>query len=410
MSTGEVFLHTAQAFLPRLVELRRDFHRHPELSNAEHRTQARVADELRGLGVEVQTGVGGTGVVGVLDPTGEAAGESRGGAGSPRPCVALRADMDALPIQEENDVPYRSQVPGVMHACGHDFHMAALLGAAMLLAARREALPGPVKFIFQPSEETVSGARRMIEDGVLDAPPVDAIFGFHNVPLLPAGQVALKEGPTMAAVDTVHIDVVGAGGHGGIPQRTVDPIVAASALVLALQTVVSRGVDPLEAAVVTIGSFQAGTASNIIPDRAQLAGTVRTFNPAVRDLAEAAIRRVAEATVAAFGARAEVRYERVVPAVRNEAVMTRIARQAAAGLLGDEAIREAQMTTGGEDFALFLERVPGCYLSIGSGDPEGGPVAPWHSSRYQVNESALAVAAAVMARTALLALKELRRA
>lgn len=371
-----------------LVAIRRDLHRHPELSGKEERTAGVVAGRLRGLGLEVRTGVGGTGVLGFL----------RGS--RPGPCVALRADMDALPIQEATGAAYASLVPGVMHACGHDVHTTCLLGAAALLAGRRDRLAGSVKFLFQPAEEDDRGAKAMLAAGVLEDPAPTAICGLHTFPRLPAGQVGVAAGPLMAGIDTIRITIRGAAGHGAAPHRAVDAIVAAAGAVVGLQHVVSRRLDPQEPAVVTIGTFHAGLAPNIIAPAAELTGTVRWMRPETRDRLPGIIQDTVANLCRAYGAEADMRYERNLPPVINDAGIADRVRRAAARLLGPDAVRPAETTMGGDDFALYLERVPGCYLWLGTGDPARGITYDWHDPRYDVDEGALAVGGALLAETA----------
>ncbi len=375
--------------LPDLVAVRRDLHRHPELSGREERTAGLVAGRLRDLGLEVRTGVGGTGVLGVL----------RGS--RPGPCVALRADMDALPIQEETGAPYASLVPGVMHACGHDAHTTCLLGAATLLAGRRDHLAGSVKFLFQPAEEDDRGAKAMLAAGALEDPAPTAICGLHTFPRLPAGQVGVTAGPLMAGIDTLAITVRGAAGHAAEPHRGVDAILAAAASVVGLQHIVSRRLDPQEPAVVTIGTFHAGLAPNILAPVAELRGTVRWMRPESRDRLPALIRETVTALCRAHGAEAEVRYERTLPPVINDAGVADRVRRAAARLLGADAVHPAEPTMGGDDFALYLEQVPGCYVWLGTGDPARGATYDWHDPRYDIDERALAVGSALLAEVAL---------
>jgi amidohydrolase len=372
-----------------LVAIRRDLHRHPELSGKEERTARIVAEHLRALGMEVRAGVGGTGVVGLL----------RGG--RPGPCAALRADMDALPIHEETGAPYASVVPGVMHACGHDVHTTCLLGAARVLAGLRDRLAGSVKFLFQPSEEDDRGARAMLNAGAFDDPTPSAICGLHTFPRLAAGQVGVAAGPLMAGIDTLAITVRGAAGHAAEPHRGVDAILAAAAAVVGLQHIVSRRLDPQEPAVVTIGTFQAGLAPNILAPVAKLEGTVRWMRPESRDRLPALIQESVAALCRAHGAEVEVQYERTLPPVINDRAAADRVGRAAARLLGADALRPAERTMAGDDFGLYLERVPGCYLWLGTGDPARGVTYDWHDPRYDIDERALAVGSALLAQAAL---------
>lgn len=362
-----------------MVELRRDLHMHPELSFQEERTPAKIAAYLESLGIEVRTGVGGRGVVGVLDGA------------RPGKTVALRADFDALPIQEENDLPYASQVPGVMHACGHDVHTATLLTVAKVLGEARGELAGRVVFIHQFAEELApGGAKPMIEDGCLDG--VDAIYGAHVWSSLPLGKVGFRAGHAMAAADTFEVTINGRGGHGAMPHVTVDPLVTASQLVVNLQQVVSRNVDPLKPAVVTVGSLHAGSAFNVIPDTAYLKGTVRTFDENVRKDIESAIGRIVEGTCAAAGAQASYSYKRGYPAVWNHQAETDTIERLARKLLGDDAVTEVEPVMGGEDFAYYLEKVPGTFFFVGGRNEELGMNFPHHHPRFNVDERSMPVA------------------
>ncbi|KQN72487.1 M20 aminoacylase family protein [Devosia sp. Leaf64] len=356
------------------VALRRRLHAAPELGRAEVATSKLVAELLEGWGYEVATGLGVTGVVGTL----------RNGAGER--VIGLRADMDALPITEATGADYASQTPGVMHACGHDGHTTILLAAAKELAARRN-FSGTVRLIFQPAEET-GGAVQMIEDGLFERFPVDAIFGLHNWPGVPAGEFRFIEGPAMASVDLVIITIRGKGGHGALPHETVDPIVAASSLVMALQSIVSRNVDPLETAVITVGMMHGGSMPNVIPDSVELQITVRSFTDVVRDRIRERIKTLAEAQAASYGAVAEVFHPPGFPALHNDAEETAFARQVAIRHFGDAQVGTLAPLLVSEDFAFMLEKQRGSYLFIGN-----GPSADLHSPRYDFNDAIIAPAA-----------------
>lgn len=385
----------AAAIERELIELRRQLHRRPELSFEERWTSAFIADYLEKLGLAVRRNVGRTGVVGVL----------RGA--RPGPTVALRADMDALPVTEESGAPYASENPGVMHACGHDTHVACLLGAAKLLTGARAQLGGNVVFLFQPAEEIGAGADAMLADGAFDDPRPEMVFGLHNHPEIPVGKVAIKAGPLMAASASITIKVRGKGGHGAMPHRDIDPIVAASAIVMNLQTIVSRNVNPLEPAVVTIGQFHAGTAGNIIPETAELTGTIRAFDEGLYNELPKQIERVITNTAAAFGAAAELKVHQSIPApVVNEERSTAIIERAVVKALGQDAVVRPTPSMGGEDFALFQKRVPGCFVWLGVGNPEIGAVHPWHSPHYKVDERALKIGAYTLAQAAADAIDE----
>ena len=374
---------------PGVVADRRDIHQHPELAYEEKRTSALVEARLRELGLEVRTGVGGTGVVGLL--RGRSAGKT----------VLLRADMDALPIREENQAPYASRHPGVMHACGHDAHTAILLGVARVLVDRRAEIPGTVKFMFQPAEEGGAGALRMIEDGVLEDPSVDAAFGLHVDTERYVGQVALRPGPAMASSDRFTITVRGKGGHAASPQRTVDPIVIGAHIVTALQTIVSREVSPSQPAVVTVASMVAGTTYNVIPDTATIQGTVRAYRDKVRQHVEDRLGEVARGVAAAMRATAEVDYRSGCPALENDAEKVELVRAALGELLGPAAVLVREPVMGAEDFAFILQRVPGAFMHLGVRDPGWESPRPVHTATFDLNEDALPVGVAALAATAL---------
>ncbi|HEY9343681.1 MAG TPA: M20 aminoacylase family protein [Inquilinus sp.] len=373
---GDGIAAGVEAHREAMVVLRRDLHRHPELAYRERRTGDLVTEALTAWGYEVHRGLGGTGVVGTL-----ALGDG------PRR-VGIRADMDALPIVEATNLPYASGTEGVMHACGHDGHTASLLAAARVLAERR-GFSGTLHLIFQPAEEGGAGARRMIRDGLFERFPCDAVYGLHNWPGVPAGQFGFITGPAMAAADRVTIRVVGKGGHGAVPQQTVDPVVASASLVMALQSVVSRNVSPLDAAVVTVGAIHGGQAANVIPDAVELRLTVRTFKPEVREGIEARITALARAQAESYGATAEIEYLRGYPVLVNHAAETDFARQVAAAQFGADRIQaDFPPITASEDFAYMLEERPGSYLYLGNGDS-----AALHSPNYNFNDEILPVAA-----------------
>ncbi|MBM3470541.1 MAG: amidohydrolase [Armatimonadetes bacterium] len=372
-----------------LVTLRRDLHAHPELAFQEERTAGIVEARLRAAGLEVRTGLAQTGVVGIL----------RGG--MPGRTVLVRADMDGLPIQEASEVPYRSRIPGCMHACGHDGHTAIAVILAEILSGRRAEMAGTLVFAFQPAEEITSGALPMIEAGVMDAPPVDAVVGLHLWNDLPVGTVALSPGPVFGSVDEIMISVEGRGGHGAIPHQAVDPIVAAAHAVTALQTIVSRETAPLDAVVVTVGTIHAGTAFNIIPDRVEMRGTVRAFTGEIR---ERTLRRVEEMVAAVARA---VRCEATVtsrfgcPPAVNDPAVTAIVREVAATVVAGEHVVDLRPTTGSDDVAYFLQRAPGCYFAVGSHNRDRGLDAAHHNPRFDFDEEALVIGAKVLGGAAL---------
>ena len=378
-------LRAARAIEPWMVEIRRDLHRHPELGLEEHRTRERVEGWLGELGIPFVGGLAGTGVVGTL--AGRAAG----------PAVALRADLDALPLVDGKDVSYRSCHEGKMHACGHDVHTAILLGAARLL--RDSELPGPVKLIFQPAEETVGGARMLVEQGVLADPPVDAIFGLHVDPGMEVGTVGLRYGQRNASSDNLKIVVHGRSCHGAYPSSGVDAIVAAAQVVSALQSVVSRNVDARGSAVVTLGTIAGGTQGNIVASRVEMVGTVRTLDNVTRAHVLRRVREVAEGVAAGLGARAEVEIEPSYDPLVNSDPMVDVVRQSATEMLGEKGIVLVQRPNMGvEDFGFYLSHVPGAFYSLGVRNEAAGIVHPVHHELFDVDEACLAYGAALQAR------------
>ncbi len=371
-----------------LVATRRDLHRHPELKYEEHRTAGIVAARLGELGYRVTTGVGGTGVVGLLE-----------GAGS-GPTVLLRADMDALPIEEATGHDFRSTTRGVMHACGHDAHVAIGLGVARRLAAAKDRWRGAVKYVFQPAEEGGCGALRMIERGVLEGPAVDAAFGLHVWSDLPAGHVAVRAGPVMASVDEFHVVIRGRGGHAAMPHLARDPVVAAAQVIAALQTMASRGTDPFEQLVVTVTQVHSGTGFNVIPETAELHGTVRTFGGRAFEQAPERLTAITRGVAGALGCETDVRYERLNPVLVNDAGATEVMRAAAAEVAGAPNVSGDQRTMGGEDFAFIARRVPACYAFLGIRNEAKGFVHGLHSPRFDLDEDALLTGVALLERAA----------
>ncbi len=362
------------ARMGQFVSIRRDLHAHPELGFQEHRTSALVAGKLAQWGYEVFTGIGGTGVVGRL---------SRGQGGKR---LGLRADMDALPITEASGRAWSSRQPGLMHACGHDGHTAILLAAARLIAEDAQ-FQGTVHLIFQPAEEGGAGALRMMADGLFDRFACDAVFALHNMPGLEAGHFYFREGPSMASSDYASITLHGIGGHGAMPQTTADPVVAAAAIVMALQTVVSRNVDPLQTAVVTVGALQAGQANNVIAAQAQLELSVRALDPQVRSLLRQRIFELVNAQAASFKVRAEIDWRDGYAVLVNAAEPTRLATQVALELFGADRVHtDARPLTASEDFAFMLERVPGCYVLVGNGGPGTAGACMVHNPCYDFND------------------------
>jgi len=376
-----------------LIRTRRDLHRHPELAFQEHRTAGIVADRLRAAGYEVRTGIAETGVVGTL----------RGGAGD-GPTLLLRADMDALPIQEDTPHDFRSTVDGRMHACGHDAHTAIGLAVAERLAAGRERWGGTVKYVFQPGEETGQGALRMIQQGVLEG--VDLALGLHVWMGLPSGVVGVTPGPFMASAGEFDLTIQGKGGHGAMPEQTVDAVLVASQVVVALQSIVSRGVSPLDSAVVSVGSFHAGTTHNVIAGSARLTGTVRSFTVEGCEELPGRIERVAAGVCEALGATYGFEYRQDTPPTINDPATAELVRAAALEVVGDDRVRFGPQvrTMAAEDFGEFLLRVPGCYFFVGAESAEKGMVHPHHSPHFDVCEDSLPVAVEVLERAALRAL------
>jgi amidohydrolase len=372
-----------------LIRTRRDLHRHPELAFQEHRTAALVADRLRAAGYEVRTGVAETGVVGTLG----------GGAGG-GPTLLLRADMDALPIHEDTPHDFGSTADGRMHACGHDAHTAIGLAVAERLAAARESWGGTVKYVFQPAEETGQGALRMIGDGVLEG--VDRALGLHVWMGLPSGVVGITPGPFMASAGEFDLEIRGRGGHGAMPEQTVDAVLVASQVVVALQSIVSRGVSPLDSAVVSVGSFHAGTTHNVIAGSARLTGTVRAFTVAECEELPRRIERVVAGVCSALGATFEMHYRQDTPPTLNHAESAELVRAAALEVVGAERVRFGPevRTMAAEDFGEFLLRVPGCYFFVGAESAAKGAVHPHHSPHFDICEEALPVAVDVLERAA----------
>jgi len=382
MSTS--MLADLQAGAAPFVALRHDLHRHPELGLQEVRTSALLAAQLEGWGYTVTRGLASTGLVAQLVR----------GTGSQR--LGIRADMDALPIHEANTFAHRSVHDGVMHACGHDGHTAMLMAAAQYIAKEIE-FSGTLNLIFQPAEEHPGGARLMIGQGLFEKFPCDAVFAMHNMPSIPAGQLVFMEGPAMASSDDVTITLTGVGGHGAMPHRAQDPVVAAAAIVMALQTIVSRNVDPQQTAVITVGSLVAGQANNVIPASARLELSVRSLDREVRDLLQARITALASAQAESFGLQARVDYKRDYPVLVNTPHETEFARQVATELVGEARVtRQGRALTGSEDFAFMLEHCPGSYLLIGNGagEDQAQHACMVHNPGYDFNDDILPVGAA----------------
>ena len=377
-------LSQLQALSEEFTALRRDIHRHPELGYQEFRTSDLVAERLASWGYQVTRGLGGTGVVGQL----------RRGSGPKR--LGLRADMDALPIQEATGLPHASCHAGLMHACGHDGHTATLLAAAKHLAEQGE-FDGTLNLIFQPAEEGLGGAKKMMEDGLFEQFPSDAIFAMHNMPGFPRGKLLLRDGATMASSENITITLEGKGGHGAMPHLAIDPVVAGASIVMALQTIVSRNVAPLQMSVITVGSLQAGDANNVIPQSATLKLSVRSLDRGVRQLLNQRIREVVEGQAQSFGVQASIDFQGGYPVLVNTQAETDFARQVALELVGAENVElQTVPLTGSEDFAFMLEQVPGSYLLIGNGDEASGGhgACMVHNPNYDFDDGNIAIGAA----------------
>ena len=385
-AAGRPFAHIAR-FYPELTAFRRDLHAHPELGFEEIYTSGRVHEALKACGVdEIHTGIGKTGVVGVIRGRSTASGRM----------IGLRADMDALPMAEDNDFEWRSAKPGLMHGCGHDGHTAMLVGAARYLAETRN-FDGTAVLIFQPGEEGFAGARVMIEDGLFDRFPVDAVYAMHNWPGMPAGTVGINRGAMMAAADRITIEVMGKGGHGAHAYLTVDPVVVSAHIITAVQSIVSRNVRPIDAAVVSICAVQAGDlgAMSVVPGKATLVGTVRTFSSRVQEQVERRLAELCSAVAAGFGATAQVKFERIYPATINTAPEAQFAGDVAQALVGAHNVeRNMEPSMGAEDFSFMLQKKAGAYLRIGQ-DARGG--AFLHNSQYDFNDEILPLGAALHA-------------
>ncbi|MBD2178869.1 amidohydrolase [Pseudanabaena sp. FACHB-1998] len=380
---------------PSLVQWRRDFHRFPELGFQEKRTATAIAEKLTAWGIPHQTGIAQTGIVAIIE------GKKKSNPNNKinQKVLAIRADMDALPIQEENIISYKSQIDNMMHACGHDGHTAIALGTAKYLWEHRADFSGTVKIIFQPAEEGPGGAKPMIEAGVLENPQVDALIGLHIWNNLPLGTVGVRSGALMAATEYFHCTITGRGGHGALPHQTIDSILVTSQIVNALHSIVSRNVSPLESAVISIGEFHAGSATNIIADFAKISGTVRFFNHEVGAKLAKRIEEVIAGICAAHGASYELNYTKLYPAVINDYAIAELVRSVAENVIETpEGIVPECQTMGGEDVSFFLESVPGCYFFLGSANPDKGLAYPHHHPRFNFDEIALATGVEIFAR------------
>ncbi len=383
-------LDSARSIEPRIVDVRRTIHSHPEMGFEEEQTSTLVRARLRDLGIPFKAGLAKTGVVAQIK------GELGDG-----PCVLLRADMDALPIEERSGAPFASEVPGVMHACGHDAHTAMLLGAAELILDRKSTFAGTVKLMFQPAEEGGGGALRMIEEGALTDPQPDAAFMLHVWPDLDVGQVSCGPGPQLAGADAFTITVKGRGGHGARPHETIDPVVVGAQIVLATQSLVSREVDPTVPAVVTLAAFNAGTVSNVIPDRAVLKGTIRAFDDKLFAHLEERVREVATGVARALRADLDIEFEMSYPPSVCDAAMAQHLGTSAGDLLGADSVLVSKPEMGAEDFAFVLQRVPGAMLWLGVKNPAWPQPKPVHTATFDIDESALPIGSSAMAAVAL---------
>ncbi len=380
----------ALALRPWLSEIRRAVHMKPELCYEEHETSRLIVEHLKDFGLQVQAGVAETGVVGLLET------------GRPGPTIGIRADMDALPIHESNDVPYKSQHPGKMHACGHDAHLSMLLGVARLFSQNRhwlDGLGGNVKFIFQPAEEGKAGGEKMVEEGVLEDPRVDLLIAAHVWPNIPAGRIGVRSGLVMAAGDKLHFQVRGEGAHAAHPHQSKDALVAASHLVTTLQSIVSRNIGPFESAVLSITGFASGVAMNVIPSDASVRGTLRTHDPKIRERIRARLEEVARGVAQSFGVQIELDIVPGYPALVNHEAAVALIESAGAQVLGAENVREMPLSMGAEDFAYMALQRPGAMFRVGVSNEEKGFVHGLHSDRFDLDESALPVGASVFAQS-----------
>ena len=382
-----------KALSAEMTSLRRDLHAHPELGFQETRTGGIIAKRLTELGYTVRTGLGKTGVTGHL----------RGGKAGKT--VLLRADIDALPIREETDVPWRSETAGVMHACGHDAHTAMGLAAAAILAKEAPSLAGDLFFVFQPAEELLIGAEAMLKNGALEGVRADAAFAIHVMNRWPVGTVAICDGSTMTSADKLTLTITGRGGHGASPHLAIDPIVASAQIITALQTLVSRETPPLSTAVLSLTTLKAGTAFNIIPDAVEMTGTLRCFDAALREKLLASLHRTVEGLAASLRCTARVESQFLTPALLNDPAVTAVARQVAAMIVGESRVVAAEPLTGSDDVAYFFQKVPGCYAFVGSAKPEWSPAPASHNAKFDIDESALEIGADFLVRAARAALQ-----
>lgn len=378
-------------FKEELISIRRHLHQYPELGFKEYKTSKFIANYLRKLGIEVKTGIAQTGVIGILKPP-------TANRQLPTKCIALRADMDALPVKEETKKPYASKNKGVMHACGHDGNMTCVLGAAKILSQKKNQLKGIVKFIFQPSEELASGAEIMIKEGTLINPSVNAIIGLHMNPALEVGKIGIKYGQMMAAVDEFILTIIGEGGHGATPHQGIDAIAVSGEVISALQHIVSRKTDPLEPVVVSIGTIHGGSQFNIIADRVTMTGTVRTLNEKTHRRIPKIFEQIVKGVTQGMQAKYELDYKVIGVSLKNSKNIVDLVKKASIQLIGkNNVIEEAKPSMGGEDFANYLQKVPGAFIYLGVGNPRQDIIYPWHHAKFDIDEKALSLGAEVLA-------------
>lgn len=385
----------ADALMPDLVAWRRDFHAHPELGFSETRTASIVAHHLNDLGLEVSTGIGKTGVVALVEP------DDSENTGKDVPTILLRFDMDALPIHEQSDVPYRSQNDGVMHACGHDGHTAIGMGVATLLTRHRDQLQGRVKLVFQPAEEGLGGARAMLEDGVMNNPTPTAAFGMHLWTQLPLNQTVVQAGPLWASAGRFTLEVTGRGGHGAVPQETIDATLVASEIMVAWQSIISRSIAPTDAAVLSVGTFHSGNAVNAISGRAKLDGTLRTFADDVRARVIERMNEIANGICDAYGARCSLNFTLSIPTTINSEEPTALMRKTAERILGNSQVTQIEPMMVGEDMSEFLNRAPGCFILVGASDFNEKVHAPHHNENFDFDERVLPTGVALLTSVAI---------
>lgn len=384
--TIELLRQAAAEGFPEWQRIRHYIHSHPELSFEEHGTAAFISEQLAAWGIAHQTGIAGTGIVGVLN-----------GRNPEKRCIAVRAELDALPILEANDVEYKSTKPGIMHACGHDVHATCLLALLRILSQHTDEWEGRVKFIFQPGEEQhPGGGSLMIAGGVLEAPRVDAIFGMHVYPTLPAGVVGFRSGQYMASTDEIHITIRGKGGHAALPHQTIDPISVAAQVITALQQVVSRKANPVSPSVLSFGRIHGGTVNNVIPDTVELSGTLRTMDESWRARAQELIRSIVTNICEAYGATAEIDIPNGYPSLFNDPELTARAVARAQEYLGPEQVKTLDLRMTADDFAFYGHEVPGCFFRIGTNDGQGGLTASVHNPHFNIEESAMVTAIGTM--------------